>query len=253
MNNKIILSIALSLVMSSFAVVQAEDAAPAADTAAKATEATSPAPTADTPDANAVKDMMLSDSKKQDAKDAATQETATQEAPAQGDTTATATQETPAQDDTTQESAAPEAPAQASDSSVKSAAPALGEVDFSGVSSLRGENAINADALTTDNKQLPADRAPIMRNYFQQPPLIPHRIREYRITTNNNKCLSCHSWKNAAKARATKISQTHFADRDGNAHSTVAARRYFCTQCHVPQVDAKPLVENEFKPVDDLK
>ncbi len=246
MNNKIILSIALSLVMSSFAVVQAEDSA---DTAAKATEAaTTPAKadkaadkasTADTPDAKAVQDMMLSDSKKQDAKDAAAQDTATQESSAQGNAT--------------QEAATPEAPAQASDSTVKSAAPALGEVDFSGVSSLRGENAIDSEAQVTDSKQLPADRAPIMRNYFQQPPLIPHRIREYRITTNNNKCLSCHSWKNAAKARATKISQTHFADRDGNAHSTVAARRYFCTQCHVPQVDAKPLVENEFKPVDDLK
>ncbi len=126
-------------------------------------------------------------------------------------------------------------------------------IPFTGVSSLRGNNAIKEEAQKASVKQLPADRAPIMRNYFQQPPLIPHRVREYRITVNNNKCLSCHSWKNAKTYGATKISQTHFADRDGNAHSTVAARRYFCNQCHVPQVDAKPLVDNLFKPVSELK
>ena len=31
--------------------------------------------------------------------------------------------------------------------------------------------------------------------------------------------------------------------------ANVSARRYFCTQCHVPQADAQPLVENTFKPV----
>jgi len=127
------------------------------------------------------------------------------------------------------------------------------EYDFKGVQSLRGENGLNDLSFAAENKHLPADRLPIMRNYFQQPPLIPHRIREYKITTNHNKCLTCHSWKNYKKSKATKISQTHFSDREGNAQSTVAARRYFCNQCHVPQVDAKPLVENEFKPVDDLK
>lgn len=92
----------------------------------------------------------------------------------------------------------------------------------------------------------------IARNYFQQPPMIPHKVEEYRITANNNKCMSCHSWENYKESGATKISQTHFKDRDGKDHSTLAARRYFCNQCHVPQVDAPPLVENEFKPVKEL-
>jgi cytochrome c-type protein NapB len=30
------------------------------------------------------------------------------------------------------------------------------------------------------------------------------------------------------------------------------SRRYFCTQCHVPQTDVKPLVENRFQTIDDL-
>ena len=61
--------------------------------------------------------------------------------------------------------------------------------------------------------------------------------------------MSCHSWSNYREAGATKISQTHFEARDKNLLANVSARRYFCTQCHVPQVDAKPLVENVFEPV----
>jgi cytochrome c-type protein NapB len=35
--------------------------------------------------------------------------------------------------------------------------------------------------------------------------------------------------------------------------ANVSARRYFCVQCHVPQTNAKPLVENTFQPVEALK
>jgi cytochrome c-type protein NapB len=37
-------------------------------------------------------------------------------------------------------------------------------------------------------------------------------------------------------------------DSDGNVLSNVAPRRYFCLQCHVPQTDAAPIVENTFTP-----
>lgn len=96
------------------------------------------------------------------------------------------------------------------------------------------------------------DRRPIERQFVQQPPLIPHKIEGYQVNRNFNKCLSCHSWKNYKEAEATKISLTHFNDRDGNELSDVSPRRYFCTQCHVPQVEAPALVENEFKPVKSL-
>ena len=46
---------------------------------------------------------------------------------------------------------------------------------------------------------------------------------------------------------ATKVSLTHFKDRDGRELSNISPRRYFCTQCHVPQTDAKPLVDNTFQ------
>ncbi|KAG1658130.1 Periplasmic nitrate reductase, electron transfer subunit [Nymphon striatum] len=152
----------------------------------------------------------------------------------------------------TEQATATQAATESPASDVKSATPPMTKVDFNGITSLRGEVALDGGNAAADVKLLAADSLPIERSFFQQPPLIPHRIREYKITVRNNKCMTCHSWSNYKKAKATKVSQTHFSDRDGNDQSSLAARRYFCTQCHVPQVDAKPLVENEFKPVSDL-
>ena len=120
------------------------------------------------------------------------------------------------------------------------------------VTSLRGANDLDAESNEVLVKKNIADREPIERDYVQQPPLIPHKITGYKINIKFNKCLTCHSWANYKEARATKISQTHFADRDNQVMANVAARRYFCTQCHVPQADAKPLVENTFKPVSTI-
>ena len=118
--------------------------------------------------------------------------------------------------------------------------------------SLRGSVAIDQEVAAPLGKKWQRDRAPIPRDYVQQPPLIPHSTEGYEINVKFNKCLTCHSWANYAQVGATKISQTHFEDRDRNVHANVAARRYFCTQCHVPQVDAPPLVENTFKPVQGI-
>lgn len=117
------------------------------------------------------------------------------------------------------------------------------------VMSLRGEADITSDSNQVEVKKNINDKGPITRDYVQQPPLIPHKIKGYKINLKFNKCLTCHSWANYQKSGATKISQTHFSGRDGEALSNVAPRRYFCSQCHVPQADARPLVENTFKPV----
>ena len=116
------------------------------------------------------------------------------------------------------------------------------------VSSLRGPIEIDEDTKAPDMKKYPKDGQPIARDYVQQPPMVPHAIDRYKINLKSNKCLGCHSWANYRQYDATKISQTHFEDRDANVLANVSARRYFCTQCHVPQANAKPLVENEFKP-----
>lgn len=98
-----------------------------------------------------------------------------------------------------------------------------------------------------ENKDLKRER-----NYPEQPPTIPHTIRGYQVDTNSNKCLTCHSRANSARSQAPMISITHYMDRDGQPLAAVSPRRYFCTQCHVPQQEVKPLVGNSFKNIDQL-
>ena len=121
-----------------------------------------------------------------------------------------------------------------------------------GLESLRGRSELDENPNAEAMKSYFKDRSPIERNYVHQPPLIPHSIRDYHVDLRSNKCLSCHSWKYAAEAGATKISSTHFETRDGITLSDVYPGRYFCLQCHVPQTDTAPLVDNSFAPVDSL-
>ena len=90
------------------------------------------------------------------------------------------------------------------------------------------------------------------RSYPMQPPTIPHRIRDYRVDINSNKCLSCHSRKQTAASQAPMISVTHYMDREGNFLADVSPRRYFCEQCHVVQTNAPSLVGSDFKDIDHL-
>lgn len=84
------------------------------------------------------------------------------------------------------------------------------------------------------------------RSYPMQPPIIPHKIRDYEINLNTNKCMTCHDRQKSKKEQAPMVSVTHFMDRDGNFLATVSPRRYFCNQCHVPQTNARSLVGNTF-------
>ena len=79
-----------------------------------------------------------------------------------------------------------------------------------------------------------------------QPPTIPHRIDNYRVDKNSNKCMSCHKRSRTGESQAPMVSVTHFMDRDSNFLAEVSARRYFCEQCHVVQTDAPLLVESDF-------
>lgn len=91
-----------------------------------------------------------------------------------------------------------------------------------------------------------------MRNYPDQPPVIPHSIANYQIDLRTNKCLSCHSRTFTEATQAPMISIPHYQDRNGTTLAQVSARRYFCTACHVPQSTAAPLVENTFTDMDKL-
>lgn len=91
------------------------------------------------------------------------------------------------------------------------------------------------------------------RAYRQQPPLIPHRIDGYQVTATNNACMNCHDWPANIQAKAPKVSETHYVDRQGVRLDRIAGTRYFCQQCHVPQEDARPLVDNTFKNATEVK
>ncbi|MFZ5842451.1 MAG: nitrate reductase cytochrome c-type subunit [Pseudomonadota bacterium] len=104
-----------------------------------------------------------------------------------------------------------------------------------------------APMYTVENKDIKRPRA-----YSMQPPTIPHKIDGYQVDMYANKCLSCHSRVRTGESQAPMVSVTHYQDRDGNFLAEISPRRYFCGQCHVVQVDAKPLVENTFEDVDEI-
>jgi len=115
-----------------------------------------------------------------------------------------------------------------------------------GVQSLRGLTAIEEMPDAPDIRQQSTDRQ-FGRAYRQQPPLIPHQVKKYQINLKVNQCLRCHDWPYNVEENAPKISETHYVDRRGVALDKVTRLRWFCTQCHVSQVQARPLVPNTFR------
>ncbi|MDA0148298.1 nitrate reductase cytochrome c-type subunit [Vibrio sp. LaRot3] len=120
-----------------------------------------------------------------------------------------------------------------------------------GLESLRGASELEDTRAADEFKKYPREHE-VDSSYVYQPPLIPHNIRSYEVSLNANKCLACHSWKNAKEMNATKISVTHYVNREDAVLADMSPRRYFCLQCHVPQADAKPLIKNDFESVDSL-
>lgn len=94
----------------------------------------------------------------------------------------------------------------------------------------------------------PGTQAPVARTFSTQPPVIPHAVENFdEISLEGNQCLDCHAAANYKKKKAPKIGDSHFVNREGKKLDEASAARHNCMQCHVPQVDAPPLVENEFK------
>ncbi|WP_371227294.1 nitrate reductase cytochrome c-type subunit [Roseovarius sp. 2305UL8-3] len=114
-----------------------------------------------------------------------------------------------------------------------------------GVTTLRNGGVEGTVPLENTYRQ---DEQRFVRNYRQQPPLVPHAVDQYQVDLKANRCLSCHDWSNAGERNAPTLSMTHYLDRDGNQLDVVAGTRWFCSQCHVPQVDAPALIDNEFTP-----
>lgn len=105
-----------------------------------------------------------------------------------------------------------------------------------------------SDAKPGRNEWLP-------RAWEGAPPQIPHRVEMYLpIVAAENQCLDCHDApkhigkpKNMDRSKKNKspMSRSHYAGN--NPEGDVSGARFNCTQCHVPQSNAAPLVESTFR------
>ncbi len=101
----------------------------------------------------------------------------------------------------------------------------------------------------------PGQDAVLPRAYPGAPPQIPHDIGDFLpITAASNMCIACHNqpdnWgKKREAGQPTPIPQSHYTDlrnAPGKVTDHLMNSRYTCNQCHVPQHNARPLVENTF-------
>ena len=118
------------------------------------------------------------------------------------------------------------------------------------LSSLRGAEAVPTTLAAPKLMRFINDKENVERTFDDQPPLTPHTNEKYTINLQTNKCLDCHM-KQPGKdeAKSVEMSESHFIGRDGVKLDRLAGGRHFCTQCHVPQVDAKPLIGSNFQTV----
>ena len=109
---------------------------------------------------------------------------------------------------------------------------------------------------TYDTKAKPPGQNKLLpRAYQGAPPQIPHQVGDFLpITSQSNMCIACHNapdqWgKKRESGQPTPIPPSHYTDQR-NAPDKVGdhlvSARYTCNQCHVPQLDARPLVGNTF-------
>ncbi len=97
----------------------------------------------------------------------------------------------------------------------------------------------------------PEDVDKLPRAFPGAPPQIPHEIATMTpITVQENQCLDCHDKPRYVgkdiKDKAP-MSESHYATTgDKPKDWKLSGARFNCTQCHVMQTDAKPLVGNTF-------
>lgn len=113
--------------------------------------------------------------------------------------------------------------------------------------SLRGDQDLAGDSTAIERKGELIASGGIERSWKLQPPVIPHKTNNDRFSLKENTCLNCHSTDTYKKEKAPKIGDSHFVDATGAVLTEMNMRRYFCSQCQVPQTDATPLVENLFE------
>lgn len=130
----------------------------------------------------------------------------------------------------------------------------IGCASTTGPVSMRGANIDSADR-APENKEY-SQKAPgvgeqrlISRTFVGQPPLVPHTTEKYEpITVDENACLECHISDELRGKKMPKMGTSHFSTtfKEADGSPSLEMSRFQCNSCHVPQVDAKPLVDNMF-------
>lgn len=137
---------------------------------------------------------------------------------------------------------------------VASVATFVGCASYRAPNDMRGTDAAAPDQAPVEKEY--ATRAPnadmtalIPRTFKGQPPLIPHEVEKYLpITMDENDCLDCHISDDFKGRKMPRIGDSHFSktEKEPDGSPKVNMSRWQCNSCHVPQVDAPPLVENTF-------
>lgn len=101
---------------------------------------------------------------------------------------------------------------------------------------------------------MPPKGDPLPRAYggFEgAPPQIPHAVGSFLpITAKSNSCLACHDrpaqiGEPVSKGTSPPMPRSHYGGFKGDGDKDqLSGARYNCTQCHVPQSGATPLVAN---------
>jgi nitrate reductase cytochrome c-type subunit len=104
---------------------------------------------------------------------------------------------------------------------------------------------------TLTNQTDTGDQPVTPREFFDQPPVIPHGIADFiPITFADNQCIDCHGIEEKVQGEPTPIPPSHHVDMRNSPGATgdeVVGARYNCVSCHVSPGGNKPLVENDFK------
>lgn len=118
------------------------------------------------------------------------------------------------------------------------------KVAFEKVSSMRGTDVSAPDApfeAKAYQGKKPGLQQRVARTFNEQPPVIPHTLDNFdEITLEDNQCIECHGLARYKEKNAPKMADSHFQGQQ------VSMTRWQCNTCHVPQVDAAPLVKQNF-------
>jgi cytochrome c-type protein NapB len=130
----------------------------------------------------------------------------------------------------------------------------IGCASTTGPAPMRGADVSAPDrapSLKSYSEKMPGVGQPtlIARTFIGQPPMVPHTVEKYvPLTAEENACLECHITDDLRGQKVPKLGESHYSKtiKDRNGKPAVSMDRFQCDSCHVPQVDAKELVDTKF-------